>query len=55
MPALSAVVASHDHYDHYDVAAFSAYPDKSVPLVVKRGMGAKASRAAARVGQGPSN
>jgi L-ascorbate metabolism protein UlaG (beta-lactamase superfamily) len=24
LPKLSAVVASHDHYDHYDLAAFSA-------------------------------
>jgi L-ascorbate metabolism protein UlaG (beta-lactamase superfamily) len=42
LPKLSAVVASHDHYDHYDIQAFSAYPDKDVPLVVNRGMGAKA-------------
>lgn len=42
LPRLSAVVASHDHYDHYDLEAFSAYPDKTVPLVVKRGMGEKA-------------
>lgn len=45
LPGLSAVVASHDHYDHYDIDAFSAYPDKAVPLVVKRGMGDKARRA----------
>ena len=45
LPPLAAVVASHDHYDHYDVAAFAAYPDKSVPFVVKRGMAAKARRA----------
>jgi L-ascorbate metabolism protein UlaG (beta-lactamase superfamily) len=37
-----AVVASHRHYDHYDLAAFAAYPDKGVPMVVKRGMGSKA-------------
>jgi L-ascorbate metabolism protein UlaG (beta-lactamase superfamily) len=45
LPQLSAVVASHDHYDHYDVAAFSAYPDKAVPFVVKHGMGDKARQA----------
>jgi L-ascorbate metabolism protein UlaG (beta-lactamase superfamily) len=39
------VVASHDHYDHYDVQALAAYPDKAVPMVVKRGMGAKARAA----------
>ncbi len=26
LPALAAVVASHDHFDHFDVDAFSAYP-----------------------------
>jgi L-ascorbate metabolism protein UlaG (beta-lactamase superfamily) len=45
LPKLAAVVASHDHYDHYDLAAFSAYPDKAVPFVVKHGMGDKARRA----------
>lgn len=45
LPKLSAVVASHAHYDHYDVAAFSAYPDKAVPFIVKRGMGEKARQA----------
>jgi L-ascorbate metabolism protein UlaG (beta-lactamase superfamily) len=45
LPRLAAVVASHDHYDHYDLAAFSAYPDKAVPFVVKRGMGDKARQA----------
>lgn len=44
LPRLAMVVASHDHYDHFDLAAFSAYPDKAVPLVVKRGMGRKARR-----------
>lgn len=41
LPRLSAVVASHDHYDHYDLDAFSAYPDKTVPFIVKRGMGTR--------------
>jgi L-ascorbate metabolism protein UlaG (beta-lactamase superfamily) len=45
LPRLAAVVASHDHYDHYDLAAFSAYPDKAVPFVVKCGMGDKARQA----------
>jgi L-ascorbate metabolism protein UlaG (beta-lactamase superfamily) len=45
LPRLSAVIASHDHYDHYDVAAFAAYPDKAVPFIVNRGMAAKAKQA----------
>jgi L-ascorbate metabolism protein UlaG (beta-lactamase superfamily) len=46
LPPLAAVLVSHDHYDHYDLDALSTYPDKSVPLVVKRdGMAAKARRA----------
>lgn len=45
LPRLAAVIASHDHYDHYDVDAFAAYPDKAVPFVVKRGMAGKARRA----------
>ncbi|WP_019929140.1 MBL fold metallo-hydrolase [Nocardia sp. BMG111209] len=45
LPDLTAVVASHDHYDHYDLDAFAAYRDRDVPFVVKRGMGAKAHRA----------
>lgn len=38
LPELAGVVASHAHYDHYDMEAFQAYRDKQVPLVVKRGM-----------------
>ncbi|MGH3280052.1 MAG: MBL fold metallo-hydrolase [Trebonia sp.] len=45
LPKLSAVVASHDHYDHYDIRAFSAYPDKTVPFIVKRGMAGRARQA----------
>ena len=37
LPNLTGVVVSHDHYDHYDMAAFAAYPDKTVPLAVKSG------------------
>ena len=45
LPRLAVVVASHRHYDHYDLAAFAAYPDKSVPFVVKRGMAGTAREA----------
>jgi len=34
LPKLTAVVVSHEHYDHYDIDAFAAYPDKSVPMFV---------------------
>jgi L-ascorbate metabolism protein UlaG (beta-lactamase superfamily) len=37
LPQLDGVVVSHAHYDHYDIDAFQAYPDKQVPIVVKRG------------------
>ncbi len=42
LPRLSGVVSSHGHYDHYDMEAFAAYPDKAVPFAVKRGTGEKA-------------
>jgi L-ascorbate metabolism protein UlaG (beta-lactamase superfamily) len=45
LPALDAVVVSHGHYDHYDMDAFSAYADHSVPMFVKRGTAARARRA----------
>jgi L-ascorbate metabolism protein UlaG (beta-lactamase superfamily) len=38
LPRLDGVVVSHGHYDHYDMQAFRAYPDKRVPLAVKRGI-----------------
>jgi L-ascorbate metabolism protein UlaG (beta-lactamase superfamily) len=38
LPDLSGVVVSHGHYDHYDMQAFQAYPDKQVPFAVKRGI-----------------
>src|SRR6516164_3802446 len=39
LPKLSGVVVSHDHYDHYDMPAFAAYPDKDVPFAVIAGIG----------------
>src|SRR5690606_12268455 len=34
LPRLSAVVASHAHYDHFDVETFASYPHKDVPFFV---------------------
>ncbi|HEU4537303.1 MAG TPA: MBL fold metallo-hydrolase, partial [Polyangiaceae bacterium] len=34
LPPLTAVVASHAHYDHFDIETFAAYPDKRVPFFV---------------------
>jgi L-ascorbate metabolism protein UlaG (beta-lactamase superfamily) len=42
LPRLDGVLVSHGHYDHYDMQAFQAYPDKSVPMLVKRGIAAAA-------------
>lgn len=42
LPRLSGVVVSHGHYDHFDLEAFAAYPDKAVPMVLKRGLGRRA-------------
>jgi L-ascorbate metabolism protein UlaG (beta-lactamase superfamily) len=42
LPRLDAVVVTHAHYDHYDLGAFRAYPERAVPMVVKRGLGEKA-------------
>src|SRR5215470_4332548 len=41
LPQLAGVLVSHGHYDHFDMAAFAAYPDRSVPFVVKRGLAAR--------------
>lgn len=42
LPPLDAVIVSHGHYDHYDMESFAAYPDKAVPMFVKRGIAEKA-------------
>jgi L-ascorbate metabolism protein UlaG (beta-lactamase superfamily) len=41
LPALTAVVISHGHYDHCDLSALAAYPDHGVPIVAKRGLGGR--------------
>lgn len=48
LPKLAGVCVSHAHYDHFDMEAFSAYPDKEVPMVVKRGTSARAHKAGFR-------
>src|SRR5437868_6644051 len=45
LPRLSAVIVSHGHYDHFDIDAFAAYPDKAVPFFVAVGMGEAARKA----------
>ncbi len=45
LPRLTAVVASHAHYDHFDIETFARYPDKAVPFFVGPNMVA-AARAA---------
>jgi L-ascorbate metabolism protein UlaG (beta-lactamase superfamily) len=45
LPRLTAVVASHEHYDHFDIKTFAAYPDKAVPFFVGPNM-VDAARAA---------
>ncbi|WP_214320533.1 MBL fold metallo-hydrolase [Nonomuraea sediminis] len=42
LPELAGVLATHGHYDHYDLEAFAAYPSRDVPMVVKRGIGDQA-------------
>jgi L-ascorbate metabolism protein UlaG (beta-lactamase superfamily) len=34
LPKLTAIVASHAHYDHFDIETLKRYPDKSVPFFV---------------------
>jgi L-ascorbate metabolism protein UlaG (beta-lactamase superfamily) len=45
LPKLTAVVVSHDHYDHYDIDSFAAYPDKAVPFFGGPGIAEKAKKA----------
>jgi L-ascorbate metabolism protein UlaG (beta-lactamase superfamily) len=45
LPRLTAVVASHEHYDHFDIETFAKYPYKDVPFFVGPNMLA-AARAA---------
>ena len=45
LPELAGVLVSHGHYDHFDLAAFAAYPDRTVPFVVKRGLAAQVRQA----------
>jgi L-ascorbate metabolism protein UlaG (beta-lactamase superfamily) len=33
LPRLDAVLVTHEHYDHCDLQALSAYPDLDVPLI----------------------
>jgi L-ascorbate metabolism protein UlaG (beta-lactamase superfamily) len=42
---LAGVLVSHGHYDHFDMAALAAYPDHTVPFIVKRGLAAQARKA----------
>jgi len=34
LPKLDAILITHRHYDHCDLDALDAYPDKSVPMIV---------------------
>jgi L-ascorbate metabolism protein UlaG (beta-lactamase superfamily) len=34
LPKLTAIVASHAHYDHFDIETLKRYPDKAVPFFV---------------------
>lgn len=45
LPRLDVVIASHAHYDHFDIETFAAYPDKAVPFFVGPNM-AEQARAA---------
>jgi L-ascorbate metabolism protein UlaG (beta-lactamase superfamily) len=45
LPRLDAVLITHHHYDHCDLAALAAYPDKSVPMIVAGPVAARARAA----------
>jgi L-ascorbate metabolism protein UlaG (beta-lactamase superfamily) len=45
LPKLTAIVASHAHYDHFDIETLKRYPDKAVPFFVGPDM-ADSARAA---------
>lgn len=47
-PPLDCVLVSPDHYDHNDMEAFQAYPNKDVLMVVKRGAAGPARKAGFR-------
>jgi L-ascorbate metabolism protein UlaG (beta-lactamase superfamily) len=44
LPHLDAVLITHRHYDHCDLDALDAYPDRAVPLVVCRSVARSARR-----------
>ncbi|MGL4176882.1 MAG: MBL fold metallo-hydrolase [Dermatophilaceae bacterium] len=45
LPRLDGIVVSYGHYDHFDLDALATYPDKSIRMVVKRGLGRRAAAA----------
>lgn len=45
LPDLAGIVISHGHYDHCDLPALAAYPDKTVPIAVVRGLAERVRRA----------
>jgi L-ascorbate metabolism protein UlaG (beta-lactamase superfamily) len=45
LPPLDLIVATHAHYDHFDIDALAAYPHKDVPFLVGPDMADAARRA----------